>query len=94
MNLLIVNQARGLRLQLHNFGLEKILKIAPTFASDFRSIMTQSPHFKSKLECAIKNQKNSHLTKFSTDRNKSESDKRPVDLPPVIKLKTDFSNFK
>lgn len=98
MNLLCEHQMRGMTLKqkLHDFSLEKVLKIGPSYASEFRLIMTQSPHFKGKLESAIKNQKNNHHQTRSciNDQNMSETEKRGVTATPVIKLKTDFSNFK
>lgn len=98
MNLLSENESKGitLRQKLHEFGLEKLLKTGPRFAAEFRSIMTSSPSFKCKLESAIKNQRSSHQTRslnadHHTGHIKSGSERREI---PIIKLKTDFSNFK
>ena len=99
MNLLSENESKGigLRQKLHEFGLEKLLKTGPRFATEFRSIMASSPNFKHKLESAIKNQRSSHQTRsLNADHGghmKSGSERR-CEMPPVIKLKTDFSNFK
>lgn len=97
MNLLSENESKGntLRQKLHEFGLEKLLKTGPRFAAEFRSIMISSPNFKNKLESAIKNQRSSHQTRSYGDHGHTKSGtERRGEIPPIIKLKTDFSNFK
>jgi hypothetical protein len=82
-------KGRSLRTNLHNHVLSTLLVIAPQFPQAFRMIMEQYPMLKKRLEQAIKGQQATHKTTPSTVSSNSDQS-----VSRVIKLKTDFSNFK
>ena len=83
-------KGRSLRTNLHNHVLAKLLVIAPQFPQAFRLIMEQHPMLKRRLQMAIRSQQQNsqHTVTSNTSQNATMA------ATPVIKLKTDFSNFK
>lgn len=62
---------------------------------EFKTLMTQSPVLKLKLEQAIRNsQVASQYSSANNSQSKMKSNMQKIAAPnPTIKLKTDFSNF-
>ena len=78
------------RLSLHSEALRRLLVIAPQHPQDFRSIVSQLPRLKSRLETAIRKQ---HQVKTSKVVRASDQLSISREAAPAIQLKTDFSNF-
>ncbi|XP_064600027.1 HEAT repeat-containing protein 5B-like isoform X2 [Liolophura sinensis] len=75
---------------LHDFALQRLMKIGPMYPEHFRTIMMSAPDLKPKLETAIRaNQTSKKTTKIeSMAKNAAHQPKAPT-----ITLKTNFSNF-
>lgn len=82
-------KGKSLRASLHNHSLQKLIAIGPNHPQAFRQIVGQVAVFRTKLETAIRNQQNvksaANLASNRSQAARSET--------PVIKLKTDFSNY-
>ena len=75
---------------LHEFALQRLMKIGPLYPLAFKTVMGAAPELKTKLEGAVK------ASQMSANRAKEASRiaSRPVaPAAPSIKLKTNFSNF-
>ena len=81
-----------LRRTLHDFALQKLVRIGPQYPTEFRSVMTAAPDLRSRLEAAVKaqqaNQPASKVKSMSASKAVT-----PAVQKPTITLKTDFSNF-
>lgn len=84
---------------LHSYALQKLIAIGPAYPQEFRQIINQVPAFRTKLEAAVRNQANLQNT---TNRNGSTTggggsggnrSQSTRNDNPIIKLKTDFSNY-
>ncbi len=76
---------------LHDSALQNLNKIGPLYPSEFRTVMQNSPHLRTRLESALKAQTASHPETKRSDNIKPITSQQPA--KPSIKLKTDFSNF-
>lgn len=72
---------------LHNYALNKLIKIGPIYQYEFKQIIGQVPAYKTKLENAIKRNQG------SSNEQKSDSTQVTQSATTIIKLKTDFSNY-
>lgn len=60
---------------------------------EFKTLMTQSPALKMKLEQAIRNSQVTSQTQHANSQLKMKNLQKLSAPNPTIKLKTDFSNF-
>ena len=75
---------------LHEFALQRLMKIGPLYPLAFKTVMGAAPELKTKLEGAVK------ASQMSANRAKEASriaNKPVAPVAPQIKLKTNFSNF-
>lgn len=85
--------------QLHDYALQRLNVLGPHYPSDFRSILTQLPEVKARLERAVRSQ---HQQTASAAAAAASAGARSgakqgsaagAAAQPTIKLTTDFSNF-
>jgi hypothetical protein len=81
---------RTFRRYLHNYALQKLMAVGPLHPQEFRQIVGQVPRFRQKLETAVRNQQNQQNGQNSVRNSAQSLHQRDQ---PVIKLKTDFSNY-
>jgi len=75
---------------LHNYALDKLTKIAPIYAQEFKQIIAQVPAYRTKLENAVKRNQNITIN----EQKKLDSNQiGQSNSSTMIKLKTDFSNY-
>uniref|UniRef100_W4VS74 HEAT repeat-containing protein 5A n=1 Tax=Corethrella appendiculata TaxID=1370023 RepID=W4VS74_9DIPT len=92
--------------QLHEQSLQWLMRIGPKYPQEFKTLMSQTPELRSKLETAIKtNQMNKHMMQKIRDdganlrgmsqqqQHLSQQQQQQQQQKPTIQLKTDFSNF-
>lgn len=82
-------KSKPFSVMLHNYALEKLIKIGPAYQSEFKQIVAQVPAYRTKLENAIKR-------KGSSSDAQKKPDVSQIAQPnasTMIKLKTDFSNY-
>ncbi|XP_076321914.1 HEAT repeat-containing protein 5B isoform X4 [Tachypleus tridentatus] len=80
------------RKKLHDHALQQLIKVGPQYPQDFRSIMTQAPQLRGRLENAIRKGSLIHVGSREPSTIPS-SQKVNSSQAPAIKLKMDFSNF-
>uniref|UniRef100_A0A4W3GT71 HEAT repeat-containing protein 5A n=1 Tax=Callorhinchus milii TaxID=7868 RepID=A0A4W3GT71_CALMI len=73
---------------LHEFALQKLMRIGPQYPSVFQKMMGTSPAMKARLEAAVKGNQESLKAKTAAGQPKC-----PGKSSPSIQLKTNFSNF-
>ncbi|XP_044741309.1 HEAT repeat-containing protein 5B isoform X2 [Chrysoperla carnea] len=71
---------------LHDNSLQWLMKIGPKYPQEFKVVIGQSMHMKTKLENAIRSTQQTQVKIESPTKNNTLQQ-------PSIKLKTDFSNF-
>ncbi|XP_050679347.1 HEAT repeat-containing protein 5B [Leptidea sinapis] len=76
---------------LHEFALNWLMKLAPVYPQEFKTIMHQSSELRRKLENAVKAQQ-ANRNVHATQPQRAVFSTRPV--RPAIHLKTDFSDFR
>ncbi|XP_008312892.1 HEAT repeat-containing protein 5A isoform X2 [Cynoglossus semilaevis] len=69
---------------LHQAALKDLMRLGPQYPTAFRSLMTSSPHLKSRLEAAVRG--NQESVKANANTNPRSTAK----ASPSIKLKTNF----
>lgn len=99
--LLPIHQFKGatkLRLALHEYALQQLMKIGPRYPQEFKTLMSESPDMRAQLEAAVRanQQLSSQTQKFRNDAQNSAraaASASSAPVKPIIQLKTDFSNF-
>nr|XP_006814260.1 PREDICTED: HEAT repeat-containing protein 5B-like [Saccoglossus kowalevskii] len=77
---------------LHDYSLQRLMKIGPQYPTVFKTIMNTAPDLKSKLEAAVRaNQATAKKAAALAAAHKPKVLQQPAQ--PSIKLKTNFSNF-
>lgn len=80
--------------QLHDQALQWLMKIGPKYPQEFKTLMSQSPELRTKLETAIRNNQQTSNQKLKNDmQNNAKATIVAAQQKPTIQLKTDFSNF-
>lgn len=81
--------------QLHEQSLQWLMKIGPKYPQQFKTLMSQSPELRGKLEIAVRNSQQSTAQKLKNELQQQNSNKtnNSGQQKPTIQLKTDFSNF-
>ncbi|XP_011618311.2 LOW QUALITY PROTEIN: HEAT repeat-containing protein 5A [Takifugu rubripes] len=72
---------------LHEAALKDLMRLGPLYSAVFRSLVASSPHFKSRLEAAIKGNQETLKAKPTGD---DAATRKPAKSPPSIMLKTNF----
>lgn len=80
-------------IKLHDQSLQWLMSIGPKYPAQFKSLMTQTPELKLRLEAAIINSQLNSLSQQSGSNGTDVKGKREINAKPSIVLKTDFSNF-
>lgn len=78
--------------QLHEQSLQWLMKIGPKYPQEFKSLMSQSPELRQKLEVAVRCQKD--IAAMASRVQTAQARSLEKQQKPTIKLKTDFSNFQ
>jgi hypothetical protein len=81
--------------KLHDYALQRLMKIGPQYPSDFRTVMQSCPELKLRLEGAVKASQLRHTNTSAESAADLAAAKLAASQPtqPSIKLKMDFSNF-
>lgn len=78
--------------QLHDQALQWLMKIGPKYPQEFKTLMSQSPDLRTKLESAVRINQQANNQKLKNDfQNNAKA--TIAQQKPTIQLKTDFSNF-
>ncbi|XP_077993059.1 HEAT repeat-containing protein 5B-like [Glandiceps talaboti] len=76
---------------LHDFALQRLMKIGPQYPAAFKTIMGSAPNLKTKLEAAVR--ANQSMAKKTASMAAAQKPKTVQPAQPSIKLKTNFLNF-
>lgn len=81
--------------QLHEQSLQWLMRIGPKYPQEFKTMMSQSPDLRLRLETAVRNnqQSTNNSNKAAHDAQNASKAMGSSQQKPTIKLKTDFSNF-
>ncbi|KAI5726294.1 hypothetical protein M8J76_000110 [Diaphorina citri] len=74
---------------LHDQSIQILMKIGPLYPQEFKSLMSESPDLRLKLEAAIKS---NNVTNQRKEVNRTATNVITT-ATPTIKLKTNFGNF-
>nr|CAD7424523.1 unnamed protein product [Timema monikensis] len=85
-----IRDADKSRRTLHEQCLQKLMKVGPQYPEEFKALMSQSSELRTKLEIAVRS---SQQAQQQRARLESNANKPASSQGPIIKLKTDFSNF-
>ncbi|XP_073829130.1 HEAT repeat-containing protein 5B isoform X2 [Musca autumnalis] len=80
--------------QLHEQSLQWLMKIGPKYPQEFKSLMSQSPELRQKLEAAVRCQQQTAAIANRVQQTAQARSGLEKQQKPTIKLKTDFSNFQ
>lgn len=79
--------------QLHEQSLQWLMKIGPKYPQEFKTLMSQTPELRSKLEGAVRSNQQSTSLQKNKNEMQQTSKLNLLQQKPTITLKTDFSNF-
>nr|XP_032522705.1 HEAT repeat-containing protein 5B [Danaus plexippus plexippus] len=71
---------------LHDFALQWLMRVGPKHPQEFKSMLSQSPELRSKLEAAVKAR--------APPRVHTHTNRQQTPHAPTIQLRTDFSDFR
>lgn len=79
--------------QLHEQSLQWLMKIGPKYPQEFKTLMSQTPELRAKLEVAVRSNQQSTSLQKNKNEMQQTSKLNLLQQKPTITLKTDFSNF-
>ena len=94
-----LSSASPYSLKLHDNAQQRLTKLGPLYAAQFRSVVVATPELKAHLEATVKaqqeQQQHTQQQKHSVISGNKHAAAHQANAPakPSIKLKIDFSNF-